>query len=132
MRYESQHDCRLSCGEYGSIWPAPTGTTVISQQRVHFDPWKVRFNVVAPSPATTHFMSENSRLIVANLLKECLRNCSVSDGMDVFVKVTVNSTNLALDWQTDESYTLTIITTGCQFEVLLKVYKKCQSVINSR
>ncbi|XP_037936342.1 chitooligosaccharidolytic beta-N-acetylglucosaminidase-like [Teleopsis dalmanni] len=112
IRFESQHDCRLSCGRYGAIWPMPTGDCSISNERVRFDPWKVRFNVVAPTAATTQFIRETNRIFVSNILKECVRNCTLDKGKEILVKATINSTSLSLDWNTDESYTLSIRTTA--------------------
>uniref|UniRef100_A0A1I8NT19 Secreted protein n=1 Tax=Stomoxys calcitrans TaxID=35570 RepID=A0A1I8NT19_STOCA len=111
-RYETQHDCRMSCGKYGAIWPMPTGNCVLGQERIHFDPWKVRFNVAAPSAASTQFVRETNRIFVSNIIKECLRNCTLEQSKEVLVKATINSTDLTLDWSTDESYQLTIRTTG--------------------
>lgn len=102
----------MSCGKYGAIWPMPTGTCNIGQERVHFDPWKVRFNVVAPSPASTQFIRETNRIFVSNIIKECLRNCTLEQSKEILVKATVNSTDLTLDWSTDESYQLVIRTTS--------------------
>ncbi|XP_060661737.1 chitooligosaccharidolytic beta-N-acetylglucosaminidase [Drosophila nasuta] len=110
-QFESQRDCRLSCGKYGSIWPMPTGNCSLSHDRVHFDPWKVRFNVVAPSPVTTQFLRETNRLFVSNLLKECTRNCTFSGSKEVLVKATVTDSSLLLDWTTDESYMMVVRTT---------------------
>ncbi|XP_034483673.1 chitooligosaccharidolytic beta-N-acetylglucosaminidase isoform X3 [Drosophila innubila] len=109
--FESQRDCRLSCGKYGSIWPMPTGDCSLSHDRVHFDPWKVRFNVVAPNPVTTQFLRETNRLFVSNLLKECTRNCTLTSSKEVLVKATVNDSSLLLDWTTDESYMMVVRTT---------------------
>lgn len=110
-QFESQRDCRLSCGKYGSVWPMPTGDCSLSHDRVHFDPWKVRFNVVAPNPVTTQFLRETNRLFVSNLLKECTRNCTLSTSKEVLVKATVNDSSLLLDWTTDESYMMVVRTT---------------------
>ncbi|KAL7745812.1 hypothetical protein ACLKA6_010006 [Drosophila palustris] len=111
QQFESQRDCRLSCGKYGSIWPMPTGDCSLSHDRVHFDPWKVRFNVVAPNPVTTQFLRETNRLFVSNLLKECTRNCTLTASKEVLVKATVNESSLNLDWSTDESYMMVVRTT---------------------
>ncbi|XP_023291195.2 chitooligosaccharidolytic beta-N-acetylglucosaminidase [Lucilia cuprina] len=111
-RFESQNDCRLSCGKYGAIWPMPTGDCSLSKNRVHFDPWKVRFNVVAPTAATTQFIRETNRIFLSNIIKECVRNCTLDNSKEVLVKATIESTSLALDWSTDESYVLLIRTTG--------------------
>ncbi|EDV91695.1 chitooligosaccharidolytic beta-N-acetylglucosaminidase [Drosophila grimshawi] len=110
-RFESQRDCRLSCGKYGSIWPMPTVECTLSNERVHFDPWKVRFNVVAPNPVTTQFLRETNRLFVSNLLKECLRNCTLGSSKEVLVKAAVNDSSLLLDWTTDEGYMMVVRTT---------------------
>ncbi|KAH8386448.1 hypothetical protein KR093_000607, partial [Drosophila rubida] len=110
-QFESQRDCRLSCGKYGSIWPMPTGDCSLSHDRVHFDPWKVRFNVVAPNAVTTQFLRETNRLFVSNLLKECTRNCTLTGSKEVLVKATVNDSSLLLDWATDESYMMVVRTT---------------------
>lgn len=111
-RFESQHDCRLSCGKYGAIWPMPTGDCSLSKGRVHFDPWKVRFNVVAPSAATTQFIRETNRIFLSNIIKECVRNCTLESSKEILVKATVSTSSLSLDWATDESYVLLIRTTG--------------------
>ncbi|EDW72133.1 uncharacterized protein Dwil_GK10305 [Drosophila willistoni] len=111
-QFESQRDCRLSCGKYGSIWPMPTGDECsLSHERVHFDPWKVRFNVVAPNDVTTQFLHETNRLFVSNLLKECTRNCTLASSKEVLVKATVQSNSLVLDWTTDESYMMVVRST---------------------
>ncbi|KAH8276665.1 hypothetical protein KR044_007626, partial [Drosophila immigrans] len=110
-QFESQRDCRLSCGKYGSIWPMPTGDCSLAHERVHFDPWKVRFNVVAPNAVTTQFLRETNRIFVSNLLKECTRNCTLATSKEVLVKATVNSSSLLLDWSTDESYMMVVRTT---------------------
>lgn len=109
--FESQKDCRLSCGKYGSVWPMPTQECNIAHERVYFDPLKVRFNVVAPNSHTSQFIREANRIFVSNALKECNRNCTLSQSKEILVKATVNSTSLNLDWETDESYSLSLRTT---------------------
>lgn len=44
--FESQKDCRMSCGRYGAIWPMPTQECTIAHERVYFDPLKVRYGHV--------------------------------------------------------------------------------------
>lgn len=51
-------------------------------------------------------------MFIKNILKECVSNCSLSQSKEVLVKITVTSENMTLDWETDESYQLTIRTTG--------------------
>ncbi|XP_041451824.1 chitooligosaccharidolytic beta-N-acetylglucosaminidase-like [Drosophila obscura] len=111
-RFESQRDCRLSCGRYGAVWPMPTGPTIsLSHSRVHFDPQQIRFNVSAPSEATRLFLHETRRLFVGNLRKECPRNCTVASGARIVIEATVNSESLVLDWRTHENYKLAISST---------------------
>ncbi|KAI9581797.1 chitooligosaccharidolytic beta-N-acetylglucosaminidase [Glossina fuscipes] len=119
-RFESQHDCRLSCGKYGAIWPMPTGDCVLGHERIHFDPWKVRFNIMANSSWTKQFLRETNRIFVSNIIKECLRNCTVERSKEILVRVAVNSTSLTLDWESDESYKLNIRTTGAATFVDIK------------
>ncbi|XP_014087645.2 chitooligosaccharidolytic beta-N-acetylglucosaminidase [Bactrocera oleae] len=127
-RFESQNDCRLSCGRYGAIWPMPNGDCNLSNERVRFDPWKVRFNVVAPDPATTQYLRESNRIFVSNMLKECLRNCSLPNSKEVYVKATVSSNSLVLDWGTNETYQLILRTT----EMAMFVDIKAQTVYGAR
>lgn len=111
-RFESQRDCRLSCGRYGAIWPMPTGQVCsLTHDRVRFDPWKVRFHVVAPGEAATQFLRETNRHFVSNLLKECIRNCTLETSKQILVRATVANESLILDWATDESYALVVRTT---------------------
>lgn len=120
QRFESQNDCRLSCGKYGAIWPQPTGDCTLGHDRVLFNPWKVRFNTVAPDAATKQFLRETNRIFVSNIIKECLRNCTIENSKEILVKATVSSNSLTLDWSTDESYTLVIRTTGTASFVEIK------------
>ncbi|XP_053950429.1 chitooligosaccharidolytic beta-N-acetylglucosaminidase [Anastrepha ludens] len=109
-RFESQNDCRLSCGSYGAIWPLPTDVCTLSDERIRFDPWKVRFNVVAPDAASMQYVRESNRIFVSNILKECVRNCSLPNSKEVLVKTTVSTNNLVLDWSTNETYALSVRT----------------------
>lgn len=90
----------------------PSGECSLSHERVHFDPWKVRFNVVAPNAVTTQFLRETNRIFVSNLLKECIRNCTLGDSSkEILVKATVTASSLVLDWKTDESYMMVVRST---------------------
>ncbi|XP_017042042.1 chitooligosaccharidolytic beta-N-acetylglucosaminidase [Drosophila ficusphila] len=110
--FESQKDCRLSCGKFGAIWPMPTGQECsIAHGRVRFDPWRVRFRVAAPGEAATQFLRETNRLFVTNLLKECIRNCTLAESKQILVRSTVANESLLLDWSTDESYAMVVRST---------------------
>lgn len=80
----------------------------------------MRFNVVAPNAASTQFIRETNRIFLSNIIKECVRNCTLENSKEILVKATVNTGSLTLDWSTDESYVLLIRTTGGE----LKVKKK--------
>ncbi|XP_067640057.1 chitooligosaccharidolytic beta-N-acetylglucosaminidase [Eurosta solidaginis] len=127
-RFESQNDCRLSCGKYGAIWPIPTVECSISNERIRFDPWKVRFNVVAPDAASTQYVRESNRIFVSNILKDCVRNCSLPNSKEVLVKTRVSSNSLVLDWGTNETYTLSLRTT----DMATFVEVKAQTVYGAR
>ncbi|BFG02625.1 chitooligosaccharidolytic beta-N-acetylglucosaminidase-like [Drosophila madeirensis] len=109
-RFESQRDCRLSCGKYGAVWPMPTGAGIsLSHSRVHFDPREMQFRVEAPSEAATQFLHETRGLFVANLRRECPRDdCAVASSARIVVLATVISESLVLDWRTHENYKLAI------------------------
>lgn len=108
VKYNSQNICRLSCGKYGSLWPHPTSKISLSNQRSYFDPSNVRFHIVAPDNITTQFISDVNRLFIRNIIKECQKTCFYTKGKEVLAKVSVKSSDIKLDWSTDESYQLVI------------------------
>lgn len=106
ISYSNQNECRLSCGKFGAIWPQPTGDTLISNNRIYFDPTVMRANIVAPTNETNKFIADLNKLFLMNIAKECIKNCTIENSTQVFLKLTVNSSSMELNWDTNESYSL--------------------------
>uniref|UniRef100_A0A1A9WED7 Beta-hexosaminidase n=1 Tax=Glossina brevipalpis TaxID=37001 RepID=A0A1A9WED7_9MUSC len=118
--FESQQDCRLSCGKHGAIWPMPTGRCELGNERVHFDPKKVKVLIMTNSSTIQEFLYAATRLFEHNIAKECTQNCNLKESAEVTIHVFVNSTSLTLDWNTDESYLLSVNTIGNTSRVEIK------------
>ncbi|XP_069688074.1 chitooligosaccharidolytic beta-N-acetylglucosaminidase isoform X2 [Periplaneta americana] len=103
--------CRLTCGQYGALWPRPTGPTTIGDQVVAFHPSAVRFDLleVGTARGPREFMAACTQLFLDNLLLECGANCSVVPDTEVNVNIVTRSQDLSLDWSTDETYTLDVV-----------------------
>lgn len=113
--FESQNDCRLSCGPYGAIWPMPTGLVYLSHKRVLLDVSKIRLNVLsAQGEDVYHFLFSVKRIFLDNLLKECVATiCQFSPSSpNVYMKIEVNSSDMSLNGETNEAYTLAVRTLG--------------------
>ncbi|KAL5274875.1 hypothetical protein ACFFRR_001113 [Megaselia abdita] len=108
ITYKSQNECRLSCGKFGALWPHPTGYTSISNDRIKFDPYMIRANIIATSYETNKFTGDINKLFQANIANECNNNCSIAKSPPVFLKLSINSNSLELNWHTNESYVLLI------------------------
>lgn len=106
ITYQSQNECRLSCAMFGALWPHPTGNISISHNRVIFNPFVIRANIVSNSNETNKFIGDINKLFLINIAKECINNCSVENSPQVFLKLSVYSKSLELNWNTNESYTL--------------------------
>ncbi|PNF29506.1 Chitooligosaccharidolytic beta-N-acetylglucosaminidase [Cryptotermes secundus] len=112
---KSQSACRLTCGQYGALWPHPTGPTTIGEQVVAFHPSIIRFDlleVVDSGRGTREYLAACTQLFLDNLLVECGANCSVVSDTDVYVRLVTRSQDLTLNWNTDETYTLDIVTSS--------------------
>jgi hypothetical protein len=55
-------------------------------------------------------MAACTQLFLDNLLVECGTNCSVVPDTDVHIHLVTRSQDLSLNWNTDETYTLEIVT----------------------
>ncbi|KAL9918528.1 chitooligosaccharidolytic beta-N-acetylglucosaminidase-like isoform 1-T4 [Glossina fuscipes fuscipes] len=110
--FESQQDCRLSCGKYGAIWPMPTGNCELGNDRVHFSPKNVKIILMTNSSTIEDFLYTTTRLFDRNIAKECMQNCNLEKSAEVIIYAAVNSTSLTLDWDTNEAYSLRVNTTG--------------------
>jgi hypothetical protein len=79
---------------------------------VTFHPSKVRFDlqaVVASNRGPMEFMAACTQLFLDNLLVECGANCSVAPDTDVHIQLVTRSEDLSLNWNTDETYTVDIV-----------------------
>lgn len=104
--------CRLTCGQYGALWPRPTGTTAIGDQVMIFHPSMVRFDLLEVAAGITRgpreYLAACTQLFIDNLLQECGANCSIISNSEVHVRIITTSQDLTLNWNTDESYSLDI------------------------
>jgi hypothetical protein len=55
------------------------------------------------------FMAACTQLFLDNLLVECGTNCSVEPNTDVHIHLVTRSEDLTLNWSTDETYTVDIV-----------------------
>lgn len=122
--FESQNDCRLSCGKYGAIWPHPTGKVSISHNRVLLDLNKVSWNIGSRSKDIIQYLKTIKRIFTDNVIKECAKSaCHMPLHSKLFyVKIRINSDDLKLNINTNESYAITLRTTG-KTVIYLPAYK---------
>merc|ERR1712168_745668 len=125
----SQNECRLTCGEFGVLWPKPTNVTTMGKKVAYFRPQSVTFNL-HPDPHSRigDLLGKGVQVFMENLLKshpnyspldEVLRssqeryffgptNTDLYD-MNIEIKVTEsNETSLTMD--TNEAYELQVVT----------------------
>jgi hypothetical protein len=75
----------------------------------------IRFDlleVVDSGRGTREYLAACTQLFLDNLLVECGANCSVVPDTDVHVRLVTRSQDLTLNWNTDETYTLDIVTSS--------------------
>lgn len=79
-----------------------------------FHPSGVRFDLseVAGGSRSKEYLTATTRLFLGNLLQQCGGNCSVVTDTDITVRIATTSPDLTLNWRTDESYSLEIVTRG--------------------
>jgi hypothetical protein len=73
----------------------------------------IRFDlleVVDSNRGPKEYLAGCTQLFLDNLLVECGTNCSVVPDTDVQVRLVTRSQDLTLNWNTDETYTLDIVT----------------------
>nr|CAD7430399.1 unnamed protein product [Timema monikensis] len=128
----SQEACRLTCGQYGALWPHPTGDFSLGADVVPFHPSRVTLDLLQVGPSLYHSLVSGSsraprRLMAGawerfleNLQAECGGNCSVVPDTTVNVQLDTSSSDLKLNWDTDESYSLSLTTRGSQVTAQIK------------
>lgn len=68
--------------------------------------------VVDSGRGAREYMAACTQLFLDNLLLECGANCSVVPDTDVHVRLVTRTEDLTLNWNTDETYTLDIISSS--------------------
>jgi len=102
--------CKLSCGNYGSLWPLPTGETRLGQEVSNVTIDNIRFKI---EPSENVMMTENYDIFLKKLkvLNPTYNESTPSDlpsAGNLDIQITISSPTTTLDLTTDETYTLTI------------------------
>uniref|UniRef100_A0A2H8U0P4 Beta-hexosaminidase n=1 Tax=Melanaphis sacchari TaxID=742174 RepID=A0A2H8U0P4_9HEMI len=107
---ESLDVCRLTCGQYGSLWPRPTIMTTIKNSVIEFGLDNVVFNLSSVvDELGKQYMDEVSQVLMSSLRAICNPRCTPNDNnLTVFITTTTPFTNIK--WSTNESYELNIST----------------------
>lgn len=107
---ESIDVCRLTCGQYGSLWPRPTKMTSIKDPVIKFGLDNVVFNVSSVADELgKQYMAEVSQVLMSSLRKICEPRCIPNDNnLTVFITTATPFTNIKLS--TNESYELNVFT----------------------
>ncbi|KAI5724038.1 hypothetical protein M8J76_014587 [Diaphorina citri] len=107
--YQALIICRLTCGQYGSLWPKPTGQVFIGPETTAFDPrqmvFKNKFTNDIDAQDTFHsYIEAITHLFVKRLIKRCGADCSLvpSTEIKVFLSFAPDEGELSLDL--DEGY----------------------------
>lgn len=115
--YPYLEGCKSVCGQYGSLWPFPTGRTTIQAHLTAFniEDIAVKFDPKEPHQGLEEALTE-SWSIFSQYLALMATGGSAQKAMvtskraQVLVKVSVVSKSLNLDLKTDESYSLSVST----------------------
>jgi len=111
--------CKLTCGKDGSMWPAPSGLVQLSPDLVHFIPQEFRVvSVSTPSEEVSNMINQFADVFKEYLYmmhpdyeggyKDPFSETPFLTGLAVEVSVSVDSEDLTLDTQTDESYSIAV------------------------
>ncbi|KAF5297041.1 hypothetical protein FQA39_LY12255 [Lamprigera yunnana] len=114
LEHTSLAACRLTCGQFGALWPIPTGQVFLVRQLLPFHPSAVNFQL--PNDAD-EFLVENAKIFQDNLLAECGTNCSSASTLAVTIFPVFCSPDLILNWSTNESYRLDVLSKGNQMSI---------------
>jgi hexosaminidase len=107
--FSTQDECRLTCGQWGALWPRPTGGAfVYSTELVPLDTTRVNFASV-PDPLLVQMQSLFLKEI--NLVACGQPRCSPCDAsvqcQPLIVELSILDLSIqSLEWSTDESYSL--------------------------
>jgi hexosaminidase len=111
--------CRQFCGsEIGTLWPKPTGATKISDMIMHIDHTSIRF--VFPAHRAQEYYWKETETRFSSQLKNKLPIPGITvkkGGRNVFIKISVEDSNVRFAMNTDESYVLKVKKVGANSEV---------------
>ncbi|XP_058811586.1 chitooligosaccharidolytic beta-N-acetylglucosaminidase [Topomyia yanbarensis] len=118
---ETLNQCRLLCGEYGPLWPIPTGPLRLGQETKEIIPDNISFDYSnSPEEAEVRrYLNETQRIFVKTLLKECNRNCNHTTTTNLFVFINIRTGDTTLSWSTNESYELHLRSNDDNIEVYI-------------
>ncbi|XP_012262166.2 chitooligosaccharidolytic beta-N-acetylglucosaminidase [Athalia rosae] len=107
--------CRLSCDSYAGIWPLPVGRVVLSQKYAKIDPSQFVFRTSSSvSQEAQDFINEMTAIFLSNLEKSFDNNSTeelYGNSRNNYINVifNINSSDLTLNWLTEESYSLQLL-----------------------
>ncbi|KAF5298995.1 hypothetical protein FQA39_LY11627 [Lamprigera yunnana] len=117
LQHTSLAACRLTCGQYGALWPKPTGQMYLIRQLLPFHPNAVNFEIPNDVDEANEFLVENTKIFRNNLFMECGINCSSVSNFAVTIFLELTSVDLTLRWNTNESYRLDVLSKGNQMSI---------------
>ncbi|XP_053973490.1 chitooligosaccharidolytic beta-N-acetylglucosaminidase isoform X1 [Hylaeus volcanicus] len=102
--------CELFCGASSSLWPKPTGHLSLSKRMVQLDPEKISIADLESLKEIGDLLGKNLALLKHNAQKSGRKLVAESGGLGMLVRFTgiLETSNVKLTLNTDESYTLTI------------------------
>lgn len=107
----------MVCGKFGGLWPQPTGSTILTPELIDLHPHFITFDTTSVPDKTKRYLKDVSDIFLENIRNECYQNCTIPSKTDVLIKIFVNSIDLSLKWETDESYSLEVSTIGSSVTV---------------
>ncbi|KAL1452772.1 hypothetical protein WDU94_006969 [Cyamophila willieti] len=92
--------CHLTCGQYGSLWPKPTGHVTIGSDIIAFNPNQIAFTNKFISDDTESYIEAITHLFVKKLSKQCGVNCTLvpSTKIKVYLNIETDERNLVWVW----------------------------------
>lgn len=73
---------------------------------------KLKFEILNAVDDANEFLLKNTEIFTHNLLLECGNYCSDNPDTDVVIYIGVTTSDLTLQWNTNESYSLEVSTIG--------------------
>ncbi|GJQ68253.1 hypothetical protein Trydic_g16861 [Trypoxylus dichotomus] len=103
--YTSHEICRLTCGEYGNLWPKPTLKTRISKILVEFHPSSIKFECDITNEKYLKHLEKIKNIFLTDVSREC-GNCSKKNENEVIIRIASQHVSTDLYFGIDESYVI--------------------------